>query len=202
MQELPAASFPDGILPWNNNTLVGRGRILQNDPFWLDCASDVPSLEEDEAMSFPDLDNNNNISRAHAMQHAQHARSQCLPGPTAVLGDGHKANVMYRSMKGPRDYHPYESEIERVLRDMDEAEEESEREGEDVLDEYYYMDAYKTMDQQLYRRPILPVPVAPPPMSTETYTKHHRMSLPIQTLMSKRITLGNTFRWRGRATAV
>ncbi|KAF8941552.1 hypothetical protein BGZ58_006955 [Dissophora ornata] len=145
MQELPAASFPDGILPWNNNTLVGR-----------DCASDVPSLEEDEAMSFPDLDNNNNISRAHAMQHAQHARSQCLPGPTAVLGDGHKANVMYRSMKGPRDYHPYESEIERVLRDMDEAEEESEREGEDVLDEYYYMDAYKTMDQQLYRRPILP----------------------------------------------
>jgi hypothetical protein len=69
-----------------------------------------------------------------------------------------------------------------------------------LLDEFYYMDAYKTMDQQLYRRPILPIAAPPRPMSTDQYKKHHRMSLPIQNL-SKRLSLGQTFRWKGRATA-
>ncbi|KAI1302128.1 hypothetical protein EDD11_005721 [Mortierella claussenii] len=121
----------------------------------------------------------------------------------------------------------YMSELERVLRDLDAMEahqkpyygqdqeedeapellqieeeaEEPEREGEDQVDEYYYMDAYKPMDQQLYRRPIFPVTAPPRPMSTEAYRKHYRMSLPVQSLVSKRISLGNTFRWKGWTTS-
>ncbi|KAG0007918.1 hypothetical protein BGZ80_004082 [Entomortierella chlamydospora] len=119
---------------------------------------------------------------------------------TAASNVGHAANFDRSMMANVREIR-YETELERALREIDECEEEPEREGEDQLDEHYYLDAYKTMDQRLYRRPVLPVPPPPRPMSSEMYKKHHRMSLPIQNLMSKRISLGNTLRWKGRATA-
>ncbi|KAF9964106.1 hypothetical protein BGZ70_006929 [Mortierella alpina] len=145
-------------------------------------------LEEDEAMSLLDLEDNHPASTSQPYQ-------QHMPPSMS-----HASAPFPRTAAHPR-RRRYETELERVLRDVEEAEEEPEREGEDMLDEYYYMDAYKTMDQQLYRRPILPVSPPPRPMSSDQYKKHHRMSLPIQSLMSKRISLANSFRWKGRATA-
>ncbi|CAO3567179.1 unnamed protein product [Mortierella alpina] len=145
-------------------------------------------LEEDEAMSLLDLEDNHPPSTSQPYQ-------QNMPPSMS-----HASAPFPRTAPHPRRPR-YETELERVLRDVEEAEEEPEREGEDMLDEYYYMDAYKTMDQQLYRRPILPVSPPPRPMSSDQYKKHHRMSLPIQSLMSKRISLANSFRWKGRATA-
>ena len=147
-------------------------------------------------MSLLDLDDNYPAppsSQPHLQQY-QH-QLQHMPPPMP-----HASAPLPRGAARPR-RRRYETELERVLRDVEEAEEEPEREGEDMLDEYYYMDAYKTMDQQLYRRPVLPVSPPPRPMSSDQYKKHHRMSLPIQSLMSKRISLANSFRWKGRATA-
>ncbi|KAF9930231.1 hypothetical protein BGZ65_005453 [Modicella reniformis] len=96
--------------------------------------------------------------------------------------------------------HPAAIEQGHGLYRHDEA---AELEGEDVLDEHYYTDAYKTMDEELHRRPILPVYAPPRPMSTMMYKAHQRMSLPIQTRVRKHMSLGvNTFRWRGRAAAI
>ncbi|KAF9165735.1 hypothetical protein BGX21_008815 [Mortierella sp. AD011] len=156
-------------------------------------------VHEDDVVSFLDLDNSHPPPPplpAYATQHNELSRMQT----TAASNVGHAANFDRSMIANVREIR-YETELERALREIDECEEEPEREGEDQLDEHYYLDAYKTMDQRLYRRPVLPVPPPPRPMSSEMYKKHHRMSLPIQSLMSKRISLGNTLRWKGRATA-
>ncbi|KAF9570895.1 hypothetical protein EC968_001204 [Mortierella alpina] len=173
--------FAEGLHSANNSDAHLTGGMMSQP--W-------PSgLEEDEAMSLLDLEDN------------YPAPPTCQPyQPYVPPSMPHASAPFPRTAAHPR-RRRYETELERVLRDVEEAEEEPEREGEDMLDEYYYMDAYKTMDQQLYRRPILPVSPPPRPMSSDQYKKHHRMSLPIQSLMSKRISLANSFRWKGRATA-
>ncbi|KAF9361057.1 hypothetical protein BGX26_006145 [Mortierella sp. AD094] len=191
-------AFPEGVQTSNN--------AAQQNALAVRFSFDLPSLEEgegeayeDDIMSFLDLDNSHPPPPpfpAQATQHNQLSRMHA----TAASNVGHAVNYDRSIMANVRDIR-YETELERALREIDEFEEEPEREGEDQLDEHYYLDAYKTMDQQLYRRPVLPVPPPPRPMSSEMYKKHHRMSLPIQSLMSKRISLGNSFRWRGRATA-
>ncbi|KAG9323010.1 hypothetical protein KVV02_007440 [Mortierella alpina] len=174
-------TFAEGLHSANNSDAHLNGGTMSQP--W-------PSgLEEDEAMSLLDLEDN--YPAAPTCQPYQQ------PMPPSMT---HTLAPFPRNVANPR-RRRYETELERVLRDVEEAEEEPEREGEDMLDEYYYMDAYKTMDQQLYRRPILPVSPPPRPMSSDQYKKHHRMSLPIQSLMSKRISLANSFRWKGRATA-
>ncbi|KAG0255929.1 hypothetical protein BG011_004855 [Mortierella polycephala] len=164
-------------------------------------------IDEDEAISYLEQDDNrqlppsivtNPMHHIHAIAPlASMQRPKARPQSDAHVV--HPAQSFYNMLqfRDPR----YETELEKALRDVEEADEEPEREGEDLLDEYYYTDAYKTMDQQLYRRPILPVPAPPHPMSSDQYKKHHRMSLPIHNLISKRISLGNSIRWRGRATA-
>ncbi|KAF9302834.1 hypothetical protein BGZ74_004754 [Mortierella antarctica] len=153
-------------------------------------------LGDDDAVSFLELEG----------QHQYHHHHRHHTGASMPVFSERSRSVqvssggMVMNMNAMRDLR-YETELERVLRDMEEMEEEPEREGEDLLDTYYYMDAYKTMDQQLYRRPALPVPPPPRPMSTDQYKKHHRLSLPIQTLMSKKISIRNSFRWKSKATA-
>ncbi|KAG0019561.1 hypothetical protein BGZ81_009686 [Podila clonocystis] len=153
-------------------------------------------LGDDDAVSFLELESQNQYH-----QHHRHHTGASMP----VFSERSRSvqvssGGMAMNMNAMRDLR-YETELERALRDMEEVEEEPEREGEDLLDAYYYMDAYKTMDQQLYRRPALPVQPPPRPMSTDQYKKHHRLSLPIQTLMSKRISIRNSFRWKSKATA-
>ncbi|KAF9026422.1 hypothetical protein BGZ52_006933 [Haplosporangium bisporale] len=153
-------------------------------------------LGDDDAVSFLELE-----GRHQYPQHHRYHTGASMP----VFSERSRSvqvssGGMVMSMNNLRDAR-YETELERVLRDMEEVEEEPEREGEDLLDAYYYMDAYKTMDQQLYRRPALPMQPPPRPMSTDQYKKHHRLSLPIQTLMSKKISIRNSFRWKSKATA-
>ncbi|GJJ71083.1 hypothetical protein EMPS_03433 [Entomortierella parvispora] len=152
-------------------------------------------LDDDETMSFLDLDDGRppppvTKQQRHWSLNGGHPSQSGLIRYNTTGGIGYVPT----SNRIPR----YESELERALRDVEEVEEEPEREGEDLLDEFYYKDAYKTMDQQLYRRPVLPVAAPPRPMSADQYKKHHRMSLPIQSLMSKRISLRETFRWKGK----
>ncbi|KAG0312414.1 hypothetical protein BGZ99_009531 [Dissophora globulifera] len=166
--------------------------------------------------------NNNNgdnppTLQSHTTTWQTQRTCQTLPYATAApTSVDHATGFMDRSTQHrpyaltTREYQ-FESDLERVLRDMDELEDRAEhdendeyepyREGEDGFDEHYYTDAYKTMDQQLHRRPRLPVPPPPPPMSTETYKRHQRMSLPLQTLISKRVSLGSSFRWSRRTAA-
>ncbi|KAF9198217.1 hypothetical protein BGZ49_001043 [Haplosporangium sp. Z 27] len=153
--------------------------------------------EEDEVVSFLDLDSHPSPSLfpAHATYQSEFTRVPLLQS-TAALNVDHAFNFD-RSMMNVR----CETGLERALRDIDEFEKEPEHRGEDQFDEHYYLDAYKTMDQQLYRRPNLPVSPSPQPMSSEIHKKHHRISLPIQSLMSKRISLGNSFRRKGRTAA-
>ncbi|KAF9275016.1 hypothetical protein BGZ68_000175 [Mortierella alpina] len=182
-------TFAEGLQAANNSDAHLNGGSMMSQPW--------PSgLEEDEAMSLLDLDDNYPAPPAGQPYQQQYQQEQQHMPPMMP----HASAPLLRSAARPS-RRRYETELERVLRDVEEAEEEPEREGEDMLDEYYYMDAYKTMDQQLYRRPILPVSPPPRPMSSDQYRKHHRMSLPIQSLMSKRISLANSFRWKGRATA-
>ncbi|KAF9310736.1 hypothetical protein BG003_008158 [Podila horticola] len=156
-------------------------------------------LGDDDAVSFLELEGQHQYHQHH--HHHRHHTGASMP----VFSERSRSvqvssGGMVMNMNAMRDLR-YETELERVLRDMEEVEEEPEREGEDLLDAYYYMDAYKTMDQQLYRRPALPVPPPPRPMSTDQYKKHHRLSLPIQTLMSKKISIRNSFRWKSKAAA-
>ncbi|KAF9115174.1 hypothetical protein BGX27_008652 [Mortierella sp. AM989] len=199
MSELPDA-FPEGVQSCNN--------AIRHYPTGMGYSSDLPSLgesdggkKEDQSISFLDFDNSHPPPPPFPVYTTQHNRFTCIPmqHPTAASNVDHAVNFD-RSMMNVR-FIRYETELERVLREIDVFEEEPEHEGEDQLDEHYYLDAYKTMDQQLYRRPILPVPSPPRPMSTEMYKKHHRMSLPIQSLISKRISLAGSLRWKGRATA-
>jgi len=155
---------------------------------------DLHILDDDETMSFLDLDDGRPPppvmkQQRHWSLNGDHpSHSLARHNSTGGIGYGSTSTRISR----------YESELERALRDVEEVEEEPEREGEDLLDEFYYKDAYKTMDQQLYRRPVLPVAAPPRPMSADQYKKHHRLSLPIQSLMSKRISLRETFRWKGK----
>ncbi|KAG0074002.1 hypothetical protein BGZ90_011104 [Linnemannia elongata] len=167
--------FSEGIHMSNNaDSQMSRGKSRHMSLGWeyghSGGGQDLSTLEEDEAMSFLDLDDPQ--------------RPPPPPFPT--------------SNSAQRPGRPGIGLGEVV--EEEEEDHEPEREGEDLLDEFYYMDAYKTMDQQLYRRPILPIAAPPRPMSTDQYKKHHRMSLPIQNL-SKRLSLGQTFRWKGRAAA-
>ncbi|KAF9432039.1 hypothetical protein BGZ76_011384 [Entomortierella beljakovae] len=191
-------AFPEGVQPLHN--------MIRQYPAGLGGSSGLSSLEEavgedDEAMSFLDLDNNHSSSSSIPTHRAQYNRLSRTPSlqTTAASNLGHAVNFDRSSIMSGHDFR-YETELGRALREIDEMEEEPEREGEDQLDEHYYLDAYKTMDQQLYRRPILPSTPPPKPMSSEMYKKHHRMSLPIQSMMSKRISLGSSFRWKGKAT--
>lgn len=157
----------------NADTQMSRGKSRHISLGWEyghNGGQDLSTLEEDEAMSFLDLDD------------PQHPPPPPFPTNNSAQRPGRPGFGL------------------REVVEEDEEDHELEREGEDLLDEFYYMDAYKTMDQQLYRRPILPIAAPPRPMSTDQYKKHHRMSLPIQNL-SKRLSLGQTFRWKGRATA-
>ncbi|KAF9909239.1 hypothetical protein EC991_008876 [Linnemannia zychae] len=176
--------FAEGVKMSNNTDThsLSQGKSRHMSLGWdYGHGQDLNTLEEDEAMSILELDD----------QQHQHQRPLPPPFPT-----NNSAQRPGRStgFGGPTDF------FDNGLRDVEEVDEEPEREGEDLLDEFYYMDAYKTMDQQLYRRPILPMAAPPRPMSADQYKKHHRMSLPIQNL-SKRLSLGQTFRWKGRATA-
>lgn len=167
--------FAEGIHMSNNaDSQMSRGKSRHMSLGWeyghSGGGQDLSTLEEDEAMSFLDLDDPQ--------------RPPPPPFPTS-----NSAQRPGRPGFGLRE-----------VVEEEEEDHEPEREGEDLLDEFYYMDAYKTMDQQLYRRPILPIAAPPRPMSTDQYKKHHRMSLPIQNL-SKRLSLGQTFRWKGRAAA-
>ncbi|KAG0224895.1 hypothetical protein BGW42_004758 [Actinomortierella wolfii] len=175
---------------------------------------DVPEfvLDEDDTMSHLDLEQDQYFPQ-HPFTTLVDNRSQSQLGST-----GRPVTPSTRSSTvvsfGNTSYAPYppssstpfrvESELELVLRDMEEAEEAEvyEREGEDQADEYYYADAYKPMDQRLYRRPVLPVPQAPPPMSAEQYKRHQRMSLPIHNLMSRRINIANTFKRKSTRPAL
>ncbi|KAG0377833.1 hypothetical protein BGX24_005354 [Mortierella sp. AD032] len=174
--------FAEGVQTSNNSDthLLSRVKSRHMSLGWDEGhGQDLSTLEEDEAMSLLDLDD----------QQQQRPPPPPFPTNNSAQRPGRSAGF-----GGPREM------FDGGLRDVEEVDEEPEREGEDLLDEFYYMDAYKTMDQQLYRRPILPMAAPPRPMSADQYKKHHRMSLPIQSL-SKRLSLGQTFRWKGRATA-
>ncbi|KAF9138594.1 hypothetical protein BGX30_008973 [Mortierella sp. GBA39] len=166
--------FAEGIQTFNNaDTQMSRGKSHHMSLGWEYGHSgeqDLSTLEEDETMSFLDLDD---PQRPPPPPFPTNNSAQRPGRPGFGLGE---------------------------VVEEEEEDHEPEREGEDLLDEFYYMDAYKTMDQQLYRRPILPIAAPPRPMSTDQYKKYHRMSLPIQNL-SKRLSMGQTFRWKGRATA-
>ncbi|KAG0280464.1 hypothetical protein BGZ95_010033 [Linnemannia exigua] len=175
--------FAEGVQTSNNSDshLLSQVRSRHMSLSWDDGhGQDLSTLEEDEAMSLLNLDDQQQQQRPPPPPFPTNNSDQRL-GRSAGFG-------------GPREL------FDAGLRDVEEVDEEPEREGEDLLDEFYYMDAYKTMDQQLYRRPVLPMAAPPRPMSADQYKKHHRMSLPIQNL-SKRLSLGQTFRWKGRATA-
>ncbi|KAF9975784.1 hypothetical protein BGZ73_000455 [Actinomortierella ambigua] len=182
---------------------------------------DVPEfvLDEDDTMSHLDLDQDHyfphhSLTTLTDNRSQPHLQSSSASSSTGVTGRPITPSTRSSTVVsfGNHSYAPYAStsstpfrvgsELELVLRDMEEAEEADVyvREGEDQVDEYYYADAYKTMDQQLYRRPVLPVPQAPPPMSSEQYKRHQRMSLPIQNLMSRR--LANTFKWKSSRAAL
>ncbi|KAF9924823.1 hypothetical protein FBU30_005272 [Linnemannia zychae] len=153
--------------PSNNNTHSGRGKARHASLAWdYGRRQDLGTMEEDETMSFLDLED------------------QQRPLPSS-FSTGNSIQRPGRPGFAPR-------EFDNGLRDLEELDEEPEREGEDLLDEFYYTDAYKTMDQQLYRRPYLPISVPPRPVSTD---QHKKRSL------SKRLSLGQTFRWKGRAAA-
>ncbi|KAF9411839.1 hypothetical protein BGZ94_001218 [Podila epigama] len=174
----------------------------------------IKGLGDDDTMSYLDLD--------EQQQHQHHRNMTTMMTTTTMttmmmtsqlplVQSGRRGSIPDMSYSSSNSSNSissrqgrYGTELERVLREMEEMEEEEEpeREGEDLLDAYYYMDAYKTMDQQLYRRPILPMTAPPRPMSTDQYRKHHRLSLPLQTLMSKKISIRNSFRWKGRAAGV
>ncbi|KAF8940097.1 hypothetical protein BGZ47_007883 [Haplosporangium gracile] len=166
--------FTEGTQMSNNTDIhMSRGKSRHMSLGWdyeHNGGQDISTLEEDEAMSFLDLDD------------PQRPPPPPFPTKNSAQRPGRPGFGL------------------REVVEEEEEEHEPEREGEDLLDEFYYMDAYKTMDQQLYRHPILPIAAPPRPMSTDQYKKHHRMSLPIQNL-SKRLSLGQTFRWKGRATA-
>ncbi|KAG0049806.1 hypothetical protein BGZ83_005394, partial [Gryganskiella cystojenkinii] len=193
------SAFAEGIRLSNDNDAYPPADYRQ---LTTDLGNpDLQMLDDDEAMSFLDLNDGRppppNITQSR-MQPWSGGHLITQSGFGRNIGDSIGAGSLSSSSRVPR----YETELERALRDVEEAEEEEpEREGEDLLDEFYYKDAYKTMDQQLYRRPVLPFPPPPRPMSTDQYKKHHRMSLPIQSLMSKRISLRDTFRWKGKTTS-
>jgi hypothetical protein len=197
--DLPEA-FSGGIPTRNNADVHLNVHTMLQQPY----DSEIPATEEDEFISFLTHDNNRfpppfSLQLIHTNQHTQVDRSPPLNTIVNATARGDHAAHFGRGSKNLREER-YETEIERVLRDMDE--EEPECDGEDMLDQHYYMDAYKTMDQQLYRRPALPLPMAPRPMAIESYKKHLRMSLPIHNLIAKRISLANSFRWRERTPGV
>ncbi|KAF9158678.1 hypothetical protein DFQ26_007359 [Actinomortierella ambigua] len=180
---------------------------------------DVPEfvLDEDDTMSHLDLDQDHylnsftTLADNRSQPHLQSSSSSSAGAAGRPITPSTRSSTVVSF--GNHSYAPYPSsstpfragsELELVLRDMEDAEEAEVyvREGEDQVDEYYYADAYRPMDQQLYRRPVLPVPQAPPPMSSEQYKRHQRMSLPIQNLMSRRITLANTFKWKSSRAAL
>ncbi|KAG0211979.1 hypothetical protein BGX28_007063 [Mortierella sp. GBA30] len=195
-------TFAEGV--HGNDLHLSRSRVASQQ---YALGHGIYSLEADETMSFLDLEDNPSLLPPPPPPPPPLPPSSSFPVYPVHQQNQAQMAMLYQSypvsngaVNNPR-RRRYETELERVLRDVEEAEEEEEREreGEDTLDEYYYMDAYKTMDQQLHRRPILPVSPPPRPMSADQYRKHHRMSLPIQNLMSKRISLANSFhRWKGR----
>ncbi|KAF9181355.1 hypothetical protein BGZ51_005522 [Haplosporangium sp. Z 767] len=195
--------FPEGFRSGSNIDGHQHRHQALPDPY----SRKTDFIDEDEGVSYLEKDDDRPssppivINPMHRIQAIGPLPSmqRSKARPQSDMHVVHSASSFYNMLQ-PRNSR-YEMELERALRDVEEADEEPEREGEDLLDEYYYMDAYKTMDQQLYRRPILPVPAPPRPMSSDQYKRHHRMSLPIQNLISKRISLGNSIRWKGRATA-
>ncbi|KAF9584242.1 hypothetical protein BGW38_007103 [Lunasporangiospora selenospora] len=177
--EEPMAAFPEGIRFSRDTSQYQqdreKNRLVRYDS---GIEPDLCDLEDDEAVSFLQLDDGTIRGVvAHKLGRA----------PSAA-----NASTWTESSYEHGPMSDVEEELELTTSQVEHV-------GEDVLDEYYYMDAYKTMDQQLHRQPILPAMAPPPPMSTDLYRKHYRMSLPLPGLLSKRIGLGHPFRRKGRA---